>query len=170
MANKQECISDDKVVYTNDVLHLMQSESMESFLEQEAEMKLKWSEAVVDYFDSRLREDIIDYASRWLLEELEIYDLYSGITNNMSEGTNNVVEGLQNWPGAPLDAIILPMHHLQTFKYNEIIRGRLNKGTFILKSLHVNAVLDAEDTKMPTDVCEPDKIIELVKGNLQSIS
>ena len=161
--------TDDKTVYSNDIMQLMQSDSLDCFTELEAELKLKWSEAMVEYFDNHLRDDIINHASKWVLEELDVYDSYSGVTNNMSEGTNNVVKGLQNWPGAPLDAILLSMHYLQSFKHNEIIRGRLNKGSFRLKSLHQNAALDPEDAEMPQDVCEPEKIIELVKGNVHSV-
>ena len=98
----------------------MHSESFEVFTEFEAELKLKLSESMhVKYFYS---DDIIHIALRWVLEELDIYDPYSGITN-MFEGTNNVVEGLKIWYGAHLDAVILSMHYLQTFKVNEIIRG-----------------------------------------------
>ena len=42
----------------------------------------------------------------------------------------------------------------------------LNKGVFKLKSMHQNASLDPEDVGMPTNVCEPLKIIDLVKGDL----
>ena len=94
-----------------------------------------------EYFDARFRRDIIEHAARWVLEDLNVYDPYSGVTNNMSEGTNNVIEGLKNWQGAPLDAIILSMHYLQNFKYSEILRGRLNKGVFKLKAMHLTKLL-----------------------------
>ena len=86
----------------------------------------------LEYFVTRLRQDIIEHASRWILEELNIYDPYSGVNNNMSERTNNVIKELQNWHGTYLYAMTLSMHYLQNFKYNEILRGRLNKGIFRL--------------------------------------
>lgn len=49
---------------------------------------------MVEYFDKRSRKDTIEHASRWGLEVLNVYEPYSGVTNNMSEGTNNVIEGL----------------------------------------------------------------------------
>ena len=74
-----------------------------------------------------------------------------------------------NWHGAPLDAIILSMNYLQNFKYNEIIRGRLNKGNFRLKSMHQNASLEPDDVEMPKEVCDPMKIIDLVRGDLSAL-
>ena len=62
------------------------------------------------------------------------------------------------------------MNYLQNFKYNEILRGRLNKGVFKLKPMHQNASLDPEDVEMPTNVCDPLKIIDLVKGDISAIS
>ena len=56
------------------------------------------------------------------------------------------------------------MDYLQIRKYNEIIRGRLNKGNFRLKSLHQNASLEPNDVEMPKDVCDSIKIIDLVKN------
>ena len=153
----------------NNLVQLMQCESIEAFEELEAEMKLKWSNPMIEYFDNRLRRDTLEHASRRILEECNVYDLYSGVTNNMSEGTNNVIEGLQNWHGAPLDAVILSMHYLQNYKYNEILRGRLNKGNFRLKAMHQNASLGDSDVEMPQDVCDPMKIIDLVKGVLNAI-
>jgi hypothetical protein len=49
----------------------------------------KWSEPAVSYFERQLKSDIIKYAGKWLLEEFdELYDPYSGITNNLSESYN----------------------------------------------------------------------------------
>ena len=61
------------------------------------------------------------------------------------------------------------MHYLQNFKYNEIIRGILNKGNFRLKPIHQNASLDPEDVEMLKEVCDPLKIIELVNGDIYAL-
>ena len=161
---------DDVGTCSKQLFELMQCESLVAFEELEGEFKADWSPELVEYFDTKLRSDILGHSCRWLLEEFNVYDPYSGVTNNMSEGTNNVIEGLQNWHGAPLDAIVLSMHYLQKFKYNEIIRGRLNKGNFRLKSMHQNASLSPEDVDMPNDVCDPLKIIDLVKGDINALS
>ena len=106
---------DDKTQCCQHLFDLLQCESLEDFETLESEIKLLWPEEIIKYFDTRLRRDILDHACRWVLEDLNCYDPYSGVTNNMSEGTNNVIEGLQNWHGAPSDAIILSMNYLQNF-------------------------------------------------------
>ena len=113
----------DKSEYGKHLVNLMQCESIEAFEDLEAEYKLDWSQPVVEYFYARLRRDIIEHAAGWVLEDLNVYDPYSGVTNNMSEATNNVIEGLKNWQWVPLDAIILSMHYLQNFKYSEILNS-----------------------------------------------
>ena len=62
-------------------------------------------------------------AGRWILQELGIYNPYSGITNNQSESFNATLKRLQNWHEVPVDVIVLSLHHLQIFYYNEIQRG-----------------------------------------------
>ena len=44
---------------------------------------------------------------RWVLEAAEIYDLYSGITNNIVEGMNSVIKRLNEWKEATIDAAVL---------------------------------------------------------------
>ena len=87
----------DKSEYGKHLVNLMQCESIEAFEDLEAEYKLVWSQPVVEYFDAQLCNDIIEHAARWVLEECNVYDPYSGVTNNMSEGTNIVIEGLKNY-------------------------------------------------------------------------
>ena len=157
---------DDKTVYSTDVVRLLQTESLESFSALETELKLNWSEAFVDHFDNHLKQDMTNHAAKWVLQDLGVYNPYSGITNNISEGTNNIIDGLKNWTGAPLDSIVLSMHYLQNFKRNEIIRGRLEVGTFRLKSIHKDAILDPDIVEMPRDICKPEEIISLEKGKL----
>ena len=49
---------------------------------------------------------------RWVLEKLGIYNPYSGITTNQSEGFNTVLKYLQHWKEAPVDAIVPSLYHL----------------------------------------------------------
>ena len=61
------------------------------------------------------------------------------------------------------------MYCLKHFKYNEIIRGRINKGKVSLKSMPQNALLEPEDVEIPQEVCDQLKIIELVKGDINAL-
>ena len=43
---------------------------------------------MVNYFDDILLGTITNYAGCWILDELDLYNPYSGITNNCSESIN----------------------------------------------------------------------------------
>lgn len=53
--------SDDKSVYSNDVLQLMPCKTQESFETLEAELELEWSETMVNYFDKSFPQDVIEH-------------------------------------------------------------------------------------------------------------
>ena len=44
--------SDDKSEYGNNLVQLMQCESIEAFEDLEVELKLKWSNPMIEYFDT----------------------------------------------------------------------------------------------------------------------
>ena len=58
-----------------------------------------------------------------MLEELHIYNPYSGVTNYQSEGLNRVMKDLQGWKKAPVDCVMLAVYQLRAFYLNEIRRG-----------------------------------------------
>ena len=70
-----------------------------------------------------IHPDVTICIARWLLEPLGVYNRYSGITTNQSEGFNTVLKHLQQWKEAPVDSILLCLYQLQTYYYNEIQRG-----------------------------------------------
>jgi hypothetical protein len=68
-----------------------------------------------------------------------------------------------------MDSVVLALHHLQRYKFNEIIRGRLQVGSFKLKNFHMDQILDPLNYVMPQDICEPENIIEFIKnGKIKS--
>ena len=50
----------------------------------------------------------------------------------------------------------------QRYKYNEILRGRLQVRDFKLKEAYMRYVLDPETVDMPTSVCAPEEMVEAV--------
>lgn len=96
----------------------------------------------------------------------QIYDPYSGVTNNMSESMNAVIKRLMEWKQAPLDATVLAFNYLQKFYVHEIMRGLCNVGNYCLKQIHIGASADKGDVIFPTEICAPEKIIDLVRGKL----
>ncbi len=104
------------------------------------EYQCKWSKAFVDYYMDnihpqvryRIRSVIIALfflsqipvsLGRWVLEELDIYQPYTGVTTNQSESFNALLKRLQRWREVPIDTILLSLYHLQGFFYNEFQRG-----------------------------------------------
>ena len=79
-----------------------------------------------------IQPDITICIARWLLEPLGVYNRYSGITTNQSEGFNTVLKHLQQWKEAPVDSILLCLYQLQTYYYNEIQRGLCQSGNYNL--------------------------------------
>jgi hypothetical protein len=68
---------------------------------------------------------------RWVLEDLNVYHPYSGVTNNQSESFNATLKRLQRWREVPIDTILLSLYHLQGYFYNEIQRGLAGNIVFI---------------------------------------
>ena len=60
---------DDKGVYREDFQTLLHSNSKEEFNTNEAELKLFWTDLMVEYFDKHYRNDILNHAVKLLLHE-----------------------------------------------------------------------------------------------------
>ena len=94
-----------------------------------------------------------------MLEELHIYNPYSGVTNNQSEGLNRVIKDLQGWKEAPVDCVMLAVYQLQAFYLNEIRRGLASMGEYHLKSDYASiqanhGLVDYIPTSTPEEVVE----------------
>ena len=76
---------------------------------------------------------------RYVLERLQVYSPFSGITTNQSEAFNSVSKRLQNWREVPIDAIVLGLYHLQAFYLNEVRRGFAGLGSYSLSDDFVAA-------------------------------
>lgn len=57
------------------------------------------------------------------MESFHLYNPYSGVTNNQSEGFNTGMKEFQGWKEAPVDTFILAPYQLQSYYSNEIQRG-----------------------------------------------
>lgn len=124
--------SHDVTVYVQDVRELVQSRSEAEYVLLLADKSRKWSASFAQYFDSEIHPHVNSKLGRWVLERMRIYNPYSGITQNMSEGFNTVLRRLQEWKEAPLDMCILSMFYLQGYYLNEWKRGLCGKGGYTL--------------------------------------
>ena len=102
---------------------------------------------------------------RWILENLGIYNPYSGITTNQSEGFNTVLKHLQHWKEAPVDAIVLSLYYLQSFYNNEIQRGFSRLGTFSLDNRY-SALARPYDEILTNSVHPPEEIVEKIRERI----
>ena len=102
----------DITVYRDDISHLFQSHTEE------------YNKNVLGstFFKKELHplKLVTVHVGRWKLESLYLYNPYSGITNNQSEGFNTVMKEFQAWKEAPVDSFVLALILLYS---NEIQRG-----------------------------------------------
>jgi len=103
-----------------------------------ATVSQKWDAAFEQYYKNEIHSDVPSSIGRWVLEELRIYDSYSGVTNNQSEGLNRVIKDLQGWKEAPVDCVMLAVYQLQALYLNEIRRGLAGIGEYHLKSQYAS--------------------------------
>ena len=159
-------VQDDISVYMSNIQHLLHCETLEIFNDLYDSLSATWSEAFVIYFEDHLKTDFINNAIHWILEDLNIYDPYSGVTNNIVESMNSLIKRLIDWKEKPLDSIALSFYYLQNYYVNELLHGFCGLGNLTLKHRHRSAQMDRNHVVFPTNICHPDEIVELVKGEL----
>ena len=111
---------------------------------------------------AEIHPDVITAIGRWVLEPLGLYNSYSGITTNQSEGFNTVMKRLQKWKEAPLDSVILSLYQLPVYYYNEIQRGLCQCGDFKLATDFVSFARGPDEVKLIESV-PPQSIVERVR-------
>ena len=84
--------SSDAAVYVADVRDLLQSRTNEIYEHSLAEKSRKWSSSFDDYYNTEVHRYVNAKFGRWVLESMRVYNPYSGITQNMSEGFNTVLK------------------------------------------------------------------------------
>ena len=87
--------SQDISVYTEDVFRLLHSTSKVEYETQLALNCQRWDAAFEEYYIKEVHPEVPTTIGRWVLEGLQIYDPYSGVTNNQSESLNRVLKDLQ---------------------------------------------------------------------------
>ena len=154
--------SDDVSVYISNLRELFHQPTMAEYDKLLESMVMKWSAPFRQYYANEIAPDIAAVA-RWAIEPYRVYDPYSGVTSNQAESFNRVVKQLQEWREAPVDCMVLALHHLQSYYLVEIARGQHNLGDY-----HLNAQFSpiAETTPLPTSALSPEEIVDRIKGRL----
>ena len=159
--------SDEIPIYRFGLEQILKSETPELFEENCKFILSHWSRPAVDYFNKYLKNDILKYSVKFVLEQNNIYNPYSGITNNAAESFNAVIKRLMEWKEAPADTISLCFYYLQNYYLKEIYRGFCNLGSYQLKSDYADLVQNPEHINFPKDTCAPNDIVDKVKENIK---
>lgn len=126
-------------------------------------IQVQWSQPFLDYYMKEIHPDVTTCIARWLLEPLRVYNRYSGVTTNQSEGFNTVLKRLQQWKEAPVDSILLCLYQLQVYYYNEIQRGLCQSGNYNLCPQFASLAQPPEDVQL-IDCISPEDIVARVRS------
>jgi len=139
--------------YLGELRNFLKCESEEEFLISYENTK-KWTVEVMQHFDKEIKNDILQYSGRWLIEKFPgMYDPFSGITSNNSETLNSVLKRACEWKELPVDIVVLGFHFLQNFDYYEILRGMSGTGDFHLKPEYSRAYVAPDEIIIPKKNC-----------------
>ena len=67
---------------------------------------------MTDSFEDNHRETIPKHARRWILEEVDLYNPYSGIMDNCSESISAKLKRLTEWKEREVDNIVLFLYYM----------------------------------------------------------
>ena len=107
-------------------------------------------------------------ATRYNIEPWNIYNPYSGLTNNVAESLNAVVKWLLDWKELPLDCLCLSMYYLQSFYFTEIQRGLIGVGEYRLRKEFWSLQQDPCELKIPKSYAQ-EEIVEAVKMKIYAL-
>lgn len=121
-----------RVFYKKEVKAIMQTreEAIKLF---ESSSSL-WDVNFKTYFENYILCNI-DSFGRWTLEKYKLYNSFSGLTTNLSEGMNYLLKLLIE---VPIDVVVMCFDQLQVYYWNEIKRGFACTGNYCLKSKYMN--------------------------------
>ena len=168
---KKHCGNQDDIsVYTNQVKVLLQSKTELECISKIEEFELKWSEAFRLYFHKNIKQAIFENSGRWILEKLNIFDPYSGVTNNPAESVNHMIKSVQKHKELPVDFICLHLYFLQKSIYTDIQCSPAGFGNYQLKKEFNFVKLDPEDIQLPKLGGTPNDILEQVRIKMKEIN
>ena len=81
----------DVSVYSNHLLELFHSPTEAEYETRLQERSQMWDSTFESYFRKEIHPDVNRSISRWVLQQHNVYNPYSGVTNNQSESFNRLV-------------------------------------------------------------------------------
>ena len=149
----------DCSVYMRDLKALLMSPSEEQYRQQYRVISQRWSQPFLDYFNRQIDPEVTSSAGRWILEPLGVYNGYSGVTTNQSEGFNTLLKNLTERKESSIDSLVLALYYLQCYYSNEIQRGLAGLGKYTLLNSFKSLKIELHD--MDLQHCyTPEEIVE----------
>ena len=124
-----------------------------------------WSILFVEYFDKHLDKTIRENAGKWVVDSSEVYNPFSGITNNASESNHARYKHLTEFKENQVDLMVLFLQYLQKNDFNSIMKGFCDLGDLSLRKKYRYLKKDPTLVKL-APVLHPSKLIEIIKGKL----
>ena len=135
-------------IYTQDLKRLLMSPTQDEYEQLYREVSRKWSHAFVQYYEEKVAPEVMSSAGRWILEPLGVYNGYSGVTTNQSEGFNTLIKNLVQRKKKTVDSLVLALYFLQCYYNNEIQRGLAGLGQYTLLSAFKGLAIHTEDMEL----------------------
>ena len=155
--------SKDIEVYVDNLRKLFHKPSESEYQVALGEMFKKWSVPFSEYYNENIHSQIT-FIARWALEEVGLYNPYSGITNNQAEGLNHVLKALNDWREMSIDCLMLSLYYLQRYYLSEISRGQNELGTYHVQARFKNSF--ASVPMLQQKFYPPEEIVTRIKGEL----
>ena len=156
---KHGATTSDCTVYIRDLKELLMSPSEEVYRRKYTAISQRWSQPFLEYFNHQIDPEVTFAAGRWILEPLGIYNGYSGVTTNQSEGFNTLLKNLTERKESCIDSLVLSLYYLQCYYNNEIQRGLAGLGKYQLlrtfQSLKIGLCdMDLQHCYAPEEITE----------------
>ena len=155
--------SKDIEVYVDNLRKLFHKPSESEYQAALDEMLKKWNLPFSEYYNENIHSQIT-FIARWALEEVGLYNPYSGITNNQSEGLNHVLKTLNDWREMSIDCLMLSLYYLQGYYLSKISHGQNELGTYHVHSRFKNSF--ASVPMLQQKFYPPEEIVTKIKGEL----
>ena len=156
--------SQDIEVYIAHLRKLFHKPSESEYETELNEVSKKWSAPFGDYYTQNIHSQIM-FIGRWALEKMGLYNPYSGITNNQSEGLNHVFKSLHDWHEVSIDCLMLSFYYLQGYYLSEIARGQNGLGTYHIHSRFSRTSFTSVSISQVI-FYKPEEIVSRIKGEL----
>ena len=157
--------SSDITIYLDDLRRLFHCSTLDKYTDKLDNCKTRWDGEFTKYYLKDIHPQVPVHIGRWALEDLHIYNPYSGVTNNQSENLNFVLKELQGWKEVKIDNAVLAFYQMQAYYSNEIRRGLAGMGEYHVLSQYSDVVSGMKEMDLlPT--CSPKEIVQRLQGKI----